>query len=191
MRATWIDGRGWVRFVECRECGCDVELGECCDCREVSYIECALWSSTADPFGTCPMCDRENVVLDRWDAEQVHVCSKCSERTPNYEPPADENYGVSDLAPEALARMVADCEKFQADNAEWITDAHLTNANSEALWDADEKAGHDFWLTRNGHGAGFWDGDWLDDAGKALTAASKAFGECSLYVGDDGRLYIS
>ena len=26
-----------------------------------------------------------------------------------------------------------------------------------------ERIGHDFWLTRNGHGAGFWDGDW-DDA---------------------------
>lgn len=23
-----------------------------------------------------------------------------------------------------------------------------------------ERIGHDFWLTRNGHGAGFWDGDW-------------------------------
>lgn len=23
-------------------------------------------------------------------------------------------------------------------------------------------AGHDLWLTRNGHGAGFWDGDWRD-----------------------------
>jgi|TARA_R110000744_G_scaffold366338_1_gene475354 hypothetical protein len=25
-----------------------------------------------------------------------------------------------------------------------------------------ERIGHDFWLTRNGHGAGFWDGDWND-----------------------------
>ena len=25
-----------------------------------------------------------------------------------------------------------------------------------------ERIGHDFWLTRNGHGAGFWDGGWND-----------------------------
>lgn len=24
-------------------------------------------------------------------------------------------------------------------------------------WSDDERAGHDFWLTRAGHGAGFWD----------------------------------
>jgi len=34
------------------------------------------------------------------------------------------------------------------------------------------QAGHDFWLTRNGHGAGFWDGDW-PETGDALTEASK------------------
>jgi len=44
------------------------------------------------------------------------------------------------------------------------------------------RAGHDFWLTRNGHGAGFWDGDWPEAAGEALTKASKAFGSVDLYV---------
>jgi len=55
----------------------------------------------------------------------------------------------------------------------------------------DEKAGHDFWLTRNGHGAGFWDGDWQEPAGAELSKASKAFGEINLYVSDDGKLYLS
>jgi hypothetical protein len=52
-------------------------------------------------------------------------------------------------------------------------------------------AGHDFWLTRNGHGAGFWDGDLSEDVGNALTEAAKKFGECHLYVGDDGQIYTS
>ena len=51
-------------------------------------------------------------------------------------------------------------------------------------------AAHDFWLTRNGHGAGFWDGDWPDEIGKQLTALSKEFGEQWLYVGDDGLIYL-
>lgn len=52
-------------------------------------------------------------------------------------------------------------------------------------------AGHDFALTRNGHGAGFWDGDLTEALGERLTAASKAAGECWPYVGDDYHVYIS
>jgi hypothetical protein len=91
--------------------------------------------------------------------------------------PLDKNYGIADISSEALETMKADCNAFMD-----------TPAYREYGDDA-ERAGYDFWLTRNGHGAGFWDGDWDDFAGSALTAASKAFGECSLYVGDDGLLY--
>ena len=52
-----------------------------------------------------------------------------------------------------------------------------------------DKVGHDLWLTRNGHGAGFWDGDYADDVGEALTKISEAMGEIDLYVGDDGKIY--
>ena len=46
------------------------------------------------------------------------------------------------------------------------------------FWEHDmERAGHDFWLTRNGHGAGFWDGDWEQKIGQRATDASKRFGE--------------
>lgn len=56
-----------------------------------------------------------------------------------------------------------------------------------------EGTGHDFWLTRNGHGCGFWDrNDCLPaDAGQRLTAASEKCGEYYLYVGDDGIVYGS
>jgi hypothetical protein len=90
--------------------------------------------------------------------------------------PLDANYGPDDLAPETLASIKEDCEAFQRDNAADIGDRH-------------ERAGHDFWLTRNRHGAGFWDGDWPGDAGKRLTAASHAYGPVDLYVGDDGLIH--
>jgi hypothetical protein len=54
-------------------------------------------------------------------------------------------------------------------------------------------APHDFWLTRVGHGAGFWDGDWedLDEDGKKLTEISKTFNEHTyVYKGDDDLLYF-
>lgn len=88
----------------------------------------------------------------------------------------DQNYGPDDLAPETLAKMKADCDKFQAENAQDIE-------GQEA------QAGHDFLLTRNHEGAGFWDGDWPKEAGDRLTKASHQFGEINLYVGDDGMIY--
>ena len=57
--------------------------------------------------------------------------------------------------------------------------------------DPDGSAGHDFLLTRNGHGAGFWDGDWSDVNGAAdkLTMAAQSFECFGLYLGDDGMIY--
>ncbi len=51
------------------------------------------------------------------------------------------------------------------------------------------KAGHDFWLTRNGHGVGFWDGDWPEPAATTLDNLAKSFGAFELYRGDDGLIY--
>lgn len=97
----------------------------------------------------------------------------------------DEKYTLAHFAPETVARFAADCAAFQAANADDI-DAGCKKARS--CTDR-EYAGHDFWLTRNGHGCGFWDGDWPEEAATRLTAASKAFGELDLYAGDDGKLH--
>lgn len=90
--------------------------------------------------------------------------------------PLDANYGFSAIASKTMTNIVEDYRKFQQGN-----DADIGNNC--------DQAGHDFWLTRNSHGAGFWDGDWPDDVGDRLTAASHAFGEFDLYVGDDGLIY--
>jgi hypothetical protein len=87
----------------------------------------------------------------------------------------DANYGPDDLASETLEKMKTDCNQFQAENAQDIE-------GREA------QAGHDFWLTRNHHGAGFWDGDW-PEAGECLTQVCKKYPEVNLYVGDDGLIY--
>lgn len=92
--------------------------------------------------------------------------------------PLDANYSDDDIAPETLARMRADCESFWSDNADDIAEAGLSP----------EQAGHDFWLTREGHGAGFWDRG-LGELGDALTKASKPYGAFFLYVGDDGLIH--
>lgn len=53
-----------------------------------------------------------------------------------------------------------------------------------------QHAGHDFALTRNGHGAGYWDGDLPEALGDRLTEAAKQAGECWPYLGDDQLIYI-
>lgn len=89
----------------------------------------------------------------------------------------DYGFTSDDLAPSALETIKADCADFY-------------NANQH-LFDDDEQAGHDFYLTRNGHGAGFWDGDYPEPNGTELTKASKAYGSVHFYVGDDQLVYVS
>lgn len=92
--------------------------------------------------------------------------------------PLDSNYGPEDLAPEALAQMEADCISFCAALCLFRWDAVMS----------DVQAGHDFWLTRNGHGAGFWDRG-LGSTGDALTTHAESYGSADLYIGDDGKIY--
>jgi hypothetical protein len=92
--------------------------------------------------------------------------------------PLDENYDIEDFSQESLEQAIEDCKKFQEENAALLTGLDLS------------VAGHDFWLTRNGHGAGFWDGDYPKDIGDKLTEASKKFGNIYPVVGDDGKLHL-
>lgn len=43
---------------------------------------------------------------------------------------------------------------------------------------------HDFWLTRNGHGAGFWDRG-LGEIGDKLSKMAKVHGSCDLYLNEE------
>ena len=100
--------------------------------------------------------------------------------------PLDERFSVDDIAVEAEAVIRVDCEIFY----ELMRDKWRGQYCGEPEpVDEDRIAGVDFYLTRNEHGAGFWDGDWREDAGEALTAAAERMGRQELYVGDDGRVW--
>ena len=55
--------------------------------------------------------------------------------------------------------------------------------------DIDGMLEHDYILTRNHHGAGFWDGDWGKEMGDTLTRLANHKPEIEAYVGDDGLVY--
>ena len=90
--------------------------------------------------------------------------------------PLDKNYDASDIDKKTLDQMMKDCVAFLEDNAEDIG----TDYGS---------AGHNFWLTRERHGSGFWDAGLEPGPSKRLTDAAHAYGSFDLYVGDDGKIY--
>ena len=91
--------------------------------------------------------------------------------------PLADNFGPEDLAPETFREMECDCQAFLETYGDWISEAGIS----------EEQAGHDFWLTRNRHGAGFWDRG-LGEIGDKLADAARAFGGVDLLVCDDGKV---
>jgi hypothetical protein len=92
----------------------------------------------------------------------------------------DQNYDLEDIHDETLKEMISDCNRFRDDNENLLEKLPEDYENS--------KMGHNFWLTRNGHGSGWWD-EGLGKLGEDLTSVSHSYGEYSLYVGDDGLIY--
>jgi hypothetical protein len=96
--------------------------------------------------------------------------------------PLDDAYGPDDIAPACRASMRETCADFITANAADLAEY------CERMPGGEESAGHDFWLTRNGHGAGFWDRG-LGKLGDRLSAAAKVYSSVDLYAGDDGLIY--
>ena len=105
-------------------------------------------------------------------------------------PGDDENetldaFDCTDITPESREGMAEHCGAFMATNAALLAEAC---AREGYTW---ERAGHDLYLTENGHGVGFWDRRELA-AGGLGDRLSKAAGrgETYLYAGEDGRLHF-
>lgn len=97
----------------------------------------------------------------------------------NDDAPLDRDYSAQDLAPETLAKMRSNVEKFLTDNAEAIKESGIEPA----------QLGQSLWLTQNHHGAGFFDLMLDSDVEEKLIKGAHALGEHDLYVGDDKKIY--
>lgn len=124
------------------------------------YIDTALWSSSCNGTANHDECRGEDCDTSLQSAGYTH----------------------SDLSDQAKREIRAQIDDYvdllcsmRVDLGQWIAD----HAGS---------FGHDFWLTRNGHGAGFWDRGY-GELGDFLATWAKTFGEANLTVGDDGRVY--
>lgn len=119
-----------------------------------------------------------------WSELDWRQASEDGEANP---PPLDDRYTVDDLDAHARKAMESDCRDFIAPN---IGDLVLVTGELDGY--SAESAGHDFWLTRNGHGAGFWDRDYsagpVREALLRLSAAAEAYGEANLDSTPEGTV---
>lgn len=93
----------------------------------------------------------------------------------------DDKYSELDMDLKTVEKMKEDVEKFVKEAKDAIIDSGISES----------QLGHDFWLTRNGHGAGFWDRGFEKSVSDEFCRICKKFGSCYLYVGDDGKIYIN
>lgn len=93
----------------------------------------------------------------------------------NTESLESQNYSIDDFDSNSRSKLEKDCESF-------------FHFNFEIIKDDLERAGHDFFLTQNRHGAGFWDGDWPKEIGDKLTKESHNYGETNFWV-SEGKIY--
>ena len=100
----------------------------------------------------------------------------------------DFGFTESDLSADCLERVEEECRAFCESNyADLLlyADGRTYDPSQGDAWDY---AGHDFLLTRDGHGAGFWDRG-LGELGERLSDNARPYGESGFYVGDDETIY--
>lgn len=101
----------------------------------------------------------------------------------------DSEYDWTDFSAESLKKMTDDCTTFRdKSGVEW-TMLMKQPLPADVGCSAEEYAGHNFALTRNHHGTGFWDRGYPKKLANALTKLSQAFGESNVYE-QDGALEI-
>ena len=125
-----------------------------------SYIECAIWAS------------------DCWERLE-------EDGNPT---PFDELEDCAGLSDSAKAIMQSELSNFHA-RAEEIIDSKDWQEMGIKL-PSDSEIAHDFWLTRNGHGAGFWDRG-MGELGDRLTELAESHGGRQLWLNDENmEIYI-
>jgi hypothetical protein len=94
--------------------------------------------------------------------------------------PLDDNYDITDVDDVSWDKATKECSEFYRRAKR---DLKKIGVDIEDLIDL----GHNFWLTKNGHGSGFWDGDYEEETGKILTDISKSFGPRNAMVMEGDR----
>ncbi len=91
----------------------------------------------------------------------------------------DSRYDLDDMDPDTLEIMSNELNEF--------VDKYYPLVTEEDTRTDMEYFVHNFWLNRNGYGAGFWDGGYKN--GEKLSEAASEIGTLVLFAGDDKKIY--
>jgi hypothetical protein len=142
------------------------------------YIDAALWTEEEELKEQSPKIDfNEDDDKDDDIEKIIHLHNSL-----NIKPIA--NFTREDIDNDSLIDAYADIKKF----IELAGKEPVKYAIEEIGL---ERLGHDIWLTRNGHGAGFFDHSFDDEIEIPLMDAGQKLGSKTLYVGDDMMLYFT
>lgn len=95
-----------------------------------------------------------------------------------------EGYTPDDLAPGDLDKIISECRDFlEAHESRGRRILDLINKRYSPQY-GDAGHGHDFLLTRNRHGAGFWDRGYKT-LGRIATKHAQSYGEVHLILDPD------
>lgn len=135
-----------------------------------SYLECALWT-VEEQLGE----------QDNEDFEEMYGDSREESGVSEYVEEAWIN--VNNIDPDSKLKAYEDIKRFLDDEA--VKSAIFAEEIDE------EQLGHDIWLTRNGHGAGFFDRMYDSENEQILTNKAKSLGSSDVYLGDDKVIYFT
>lgn len=95
-------------------------------------------------------------------------------------------------SPALQTRLALEWDLFRgtAERLGFDAEEHCTRMlHPDCEGDAWNAAAHDFILTRNGHGTGFWDsGRWAEPWGDKLTQLAQAFEELHCFINQNGEI---
>lgn len=92
--------------------------------------------------------------------------------------PVADDLTIDAFDPQTRSELRGDLHAFVMSNVDDIAESGLDS----------EQIGHDFWMTRQHHGVGFWDRG-LGEVGTRLTEACHPFGEVYLERSENSVVY--
>lgn len=146
------------------------------------YIEAALWTEEEQLKNDYTSITDLSSDTDQEDNNETEL-DKLIRLTNNFKHKTIESFSKENIEPDSLIQAYNDIKKFLQLAGNSIMEAIKTNGL--------ERLGHDIWLTRNHHGAGFFDHSYDSDIEKKLIDSAHALKSVDLYVTDFATLAFS
>jgi len=169
------------------------------------YIEALLWSTGGEPdYSEAPDGYRVRLLPDRsrgwaWELDDLtegHGDFKSEKDAiraawehSGEEPPMLDGLEWFQASEELIKASRDDVDDFLSNNMDDVLEYVERREYDPSEGTPWHYLGHDFALTRNRHGAGFWDLG-LGELGDRLTEAANVYGSVDVYLGDDDQVYV-